>query len=79
EESGDGWNGPAPDASPLRLAQHDIFGEITGGLNRPTYHNQLEAVLESSLAELALLAASLLPPTEVAWHRAFFVPLGHVL
>jgi len=30
EESGDGWNGPAPDASPLRLAQHDIFGGITG-------------------------------------------------
>ncbi|MCI0867182.1 MAG: hypothetical protein J4N89_11630, partial [Chloroflexi bacterium] len=25
EESGDGWNGPTPDTSPLRLAQHDIF------------------------------------------------------
>ena len=49
EESGDGWNGLAPDASPLRLAQHDIFGAKTGRLDRPTYHNQLNAVLEFAL------------------------------
>ena len=46
EESGDGWNGPTPDASPLRLAQHDIFGAISGRGKRPTYHNQLDAVLD---------------------------------
>ncbi|MCI0798109.1 MAG: hypothetical protein J4N90_05795, partial [Chloroflexi bacterium] len=45
EESGDGWNGPAPDASPLRLAQHDIFGAIAGRLNRPTDRIQLDVVL----------------------------------
>ena len=31
---GMGGTAPTPDASPLRLAQHDIFGAMTGRLNR---------------------------------------------
>ena len=41
---------PAPDASPLRLAQHDIFGAMTGSQNRSIHHNKPDAVLATAAA-----------------------------